>query len=74
MAQFSQRSAKVHGRGRFTHAAFLVSDRDDFHSRAAHSLILPGLSDDVAARNKRKLNFSNFRFGISAVASKPSSL
>ena len=31
MAQFRQRSAKIHGRGRFADTAFLVSDRDDFH-------------------------------------------
>jgi len=31
MAQFCQRSAKVHGRGRFADAAFLISNRDDFH-------------------------------------------
>jgi hypothetical protein len=29
---------------------------------------LRDLPDDVAARDKRKLNFSNFEFGISAVA------
>src|SRR6266699_6297128 len=68
MAQFRERSAKVHGCSRFADAAFLVSYRDDFHSKLR---IVPGLRhlpDDVAARSKRKLNFSNFGFGISAVA------
>src|SRR4030095_12438127 len=68
MPQFRERGAKVYGRSRFADAAFLVSDRDDFHSKLR---IVPGLRhlpDDVAARNKRKLNFSNFGFGISAVA------
>jgi hypothetical protein len=29
---------------------------------------LPSSPDDVAGRGKRKLNFSDFRFGVSAVA------
>jgi len=33
MAQFRERSAKVHSRRRFADASFLISDRDDFHSR-----------------------------------------
>jgi len=33
MPQFRERSAKVYGRGRFADAAFLVSNRDDFHFR-----------------------------------------
>jgi len=65
MAQFRERSAKIHGRGRFPDAAFLISDRDDFHFIPEQSL-----PDDVVPRSKRKLNFSNFRFGISAVAFK----
>jgi hypothetical protein len=32
IAQFRERSAKVHGRRRFADAAFLVSNRNDFHS------------------------------------------
>jgi enoyl-CoA hydratase/carnithine racemase len=39
----------------------LIGDRDDFHPKLRNS------PDDVAGRMKRKLNFSNFRFGISAV-------
>src|SRR6266487_1852203 len=66
IAQFRERSAKVHSRRRFADAAFLVSDRDDFHS--GHPLGLRHLSDDVVARSKRKLNFSNFRFGISTIS------
>ena len=31
VAQFRQRGTKVYGRGRFADAAFLVSNRDDFH-------------------------------------------
>src|SRR2546427_4853064 len=67
MAQLRQPSAEIYGCGRFADASFLVSDRDDFHFMPEQSL-----PDDVVARGKRKLNFSNFRFGISAVASKPS--
>jgi hypothetical protein len=40
MSQFRKRSAKVHGSGRFADAAFLVSNRDDFHSKLR---IVPGL-------------------------------
>jgi hypothetical protein len=31
-AELGQRSAKVYGRGRFADAAFLICDRNDFHS------------------------------------------
>jgi len=65
MAQLRQPSAEIYGCGRFPDAAFLISDRDDFHFIPEQSL-----PDDVVARSKRKLNFSNFRFGISAVAFK----
>jgi hypothetical protein len=31
MTYFSQRRAEIYGRSGFAHAAFLISDRDDFH-------------------------------------------
>jgi hypothetical protein len=31
MTYFGQRCAQIYGRGRFAHAAFLISDRDDLH-------------------------------------------
>jgi enoyl-CoA hydratase/carnithine racemase len=43
----------------------LVSDRDDFH--ILEQPLSYRSQDDVAGQTKRKLNFSNFRFGISAV-------
>ena len=74
MAHLGQRGAEIYGGGRFADAAFLVSDSDDFHSGLRTFSHLRDLPDDVAARGKRKLNFSNFGFGISAVASKRPSL
>jgi hypothetical protein len=32
LAELGQRSAEVDGRGRFADAAFLICDRNDFHS------------------------------------------
>jgi hypothetical protein len=55
MAHFRERSAKINGRRGFADASFLISDRDDFHSR--HPPGLRDLSDDVVAQSKRKLNF-----------------
>jgi hypothetical protein len=52
----------------------LISDCDDFHFGLRVVSSLRDLRDDVAVFSKRKLNFSNFRFGISAVPLKPSSL
>jgi len=74
VAQFRERSTKIHGRGRFTNASFLISDRDNFHSGLHVFSGLRDLPDDVVAHSKRKLNFSDFRFGISAVAFKHLSL
>jgi hypothetical protein len=31
MTHLSQRGTEIYGRGRFAHAALLISDRDDFH-------------------------------------------
>jgi hypothetical protein len=63
MAQFRQGSAEIYGRGRFADAAFLICDRNDFHSVLGIFSGLRDLRDDVALRLKRKLNFSNFGFG-----------
>ena len=62
MTKLRQRSAKVDGRGRFADTTLLVSDRDDFHLEMG--MAVPAVPDDVAARSKRKLNFSDFRFRI----------
>lgn len=37
MTKLGQRGAEIHGGGRFAHAAFLVSNRDDFHFWGAHA-------------------------------------
>jgi hypothetical protein len=61
MAQLGQRGAEIYGRGRFADAAFLIRDCDDFHfegSSRSGTMMLP-IAPNV------KLNFSDFRFGIS---------
>ncbi len=68
--RLSGRRGKEHARAR---ALPYLSNRDDFHSVLRISSGLQGLSDDVAAHGKRKLNFSHFRFGLSAVPLKRSS-
>jgi hypothetical protein len=70
LAQLRQSRAEIDGGGRFADATFLISDCDDLHSRLRILSGLRELPDDVAACNKRKLNFSDFGFGISAVAFK----
>ena len=67
MAQFRQSSAQIYRGGRFADPTFLIRDGNDFHS-GLRIFPVRDLSDDVAGGWKRKLNFSNFRFGISAVA------
>ena len=62
MSKLRQRGAKVDGRGRFADTTLLVSDCDDFHLEMG--MAVPAVPDDVAARPKRKLNFSDFRFRI----------
>src|SRR4030095_584729 len=70
LTQLSQAGAEIDGGGRLTDTTFLISDCDDLHLRLRILSGLRELPDDVAACNKRKLNFSNFGFGISAVAFK----
>jgi hypothetical protein len=74
LAQLRQCSAEVYGRGRFANSTFLICDRNDLHSGLRIFSVRCDLSDDVAGRWKRKLNFSNFGFGISALAFKRPSL
>src|SRR6266480_6748853 len=64
LARLRQRGTEIHGRSRFSDTALLISSRDDFHETRPSD----NRHDDVAACGKRKLNFSNFRFGVSAVA------
>ena len=67
MAQFRQRGTEIDGRGRFADAAFLVSDRDDFHKSENNQTVLrmllglPGWPDDVAGRAETETKFFGFQ-------------
>ena len=67
MAKFRQRGTEIDGRGRFADAAFLVSDRDDFHNAENNQSVLRilprmrGWPDDVAARAETETKFFGFQ-------------
>jgi len=67
MAQLRQPSAEIYGCGRFADAAFLVSDRDDFHNAENNQSVLRILSglrgspDDVAGRAETETKFFGFQ-------------